>query len=210
VFQHVSSLLIRQLDGAWLPGPPGGLIFKGHGVPDDQRPLGQCRPRTHDPRSGPRRGDPGHPTLCWYPKLPVVGELAVSAWSRRRVRRSCSRLRHQGVGGDGGADRVPRGGRKPQRCAPAAARALPGRASEERRPGATPQRVRGVRRALWGRSHALKRSGTSSCATATSAPATDDPARHEYLHLCTRCVRACEDIQSGRVLDVGQRASTPR
>jgi len=52
----------------------------------------------------------------------------------------------------------------------------------------------------------LKRSGTSSCATGDERPG-DPMIRHDMSTciLCTRCVRACEDIQVVGVLDVGQR-----
>jgi len=56
----------------------------------------------------PRAGILDIPTLCWYPKLPVVG-IAASAWCGRGTGEAAAGVRHQSGGWDGGADRVPRG-----------------------------------------------------------------------------------------------------
>src|SRR5881397_1843052 len=89
-------------------------------------------------------GMPDIPTLCWYPKLPIVGNCRICLVSVEGQ----PKLLPEGGGRDGRPYRVARRRREPQGRVALAAGALPGGPPPERRPGEPPQRVRAVRGAL--------------------------------------------------------------
>ena len=142
------------------------------------------------------------PTLCWYPKLPVVGNCRICLVSGRR-RAEARRLR------------APRRRRRHARHAPSriaavknrqgvlcdAARAISRRGDSRRRRA---QRVRVARPALRCADDATRRD--FRCATGDERDG-DPIIQHDMSTciLCTRCVRACEDIQVVGVLDVAHR-----
>ena len=141
------------------------------------------------------------PTLCWYPKLPIVGNCRICLVSVQGQGKLAAGLRHPGGRRHGGGDRVP------------------GRRGES--PGVLGfllERYPGEHLQNGGRSR--PRNEFERYVTQYDVPVRDHhelPLRtgderpgdvmiqHDMSTciLCTRCVRACEDIQEVGVLDVG-------
>jgi len=166
------------------------------------------RSRTDDPRRGPRSGVLDIPTLCWYPKLPVVGNCRiclVSVEGQAKLLPACATRWADGMV----VQTESHGAAKPQGRAAAAAERYPGehlrngpgspRTSSEEyvvRYGVVPTPL-GERDLLL--RHGDERPGDSMIRQ-----------RHEQTCiLCTRCVRRARTSRWSRA-GLGQRESTPR
>ena len=182
---------------------------------DPERQIHSLRAGRDDPRRGARRGI-DIPTLCWYPKLPIVGNCRiclVSVQGQNKLVPACATPAADGmvVETESPAAVDNRRGVLDFLLERYPGEHLSPSYHGERRPdhgevaggngsGASPERVRALRRPV-------RRAGARPPRAAAprrrrAARRRDDPARHEPCILCTRCVRACEDIQEVGVLDV--------
>ena len=144
------------------------------------------------------------PTLCWYPKLPTVANCRiclVSVEGQGKLQPACHMAAQDGMVV---ATESPAAVDNRQERPRVPAGALPGRPPRERRPG-----------------RARATCSRSTCVRYDARPPAIHllPMRHgderpgdvmiqhdmSMCILCTRCVRACEDIQEVGVLDVAER-----
>ena len=152
-----------------------------------------------------RSGGVDIPTLCWYPKLPIVGNCRiclVSVQGQSKLLPACATPAADGMVVE---TESPGGGGKPAGRARLPAGALSRRAPGEWRHGRRTPRNE-FERYVVQYDVPVRTHHDLPLRTGDERPG-DVMIQHDMSTciLCTRCVRACEDIQEVGVLDVGQR-----